>query len=466
MTALLLVALAAPGADPRAPDPVVHLTVAPAAAPKPALKYQLLPEVRELKSGNPVQWYMRCFMEQRNFFFHKQSVADRARYLAMPLKELPAKDLHNYGGSALTQADWGARLDTPDWQVLDRVQTEGPDPHFPELTSLRILGSALHVRFRGQVARGDFDDAIRTAKTMFALARHLGEHPTMAANRLGFTIADRALDALTEMVQQPGCPNLYWALTDLPTPLVELRKGVQGDRTLADTDLRPLRDDAALTDSELEDVVSRISGRVGFAREQAGKPPQNLRAILAARAKDANAVSAARLQLIDAGAGKNAVAGFPALQVILLDEKRQFEVHRDDETKLLGLKLWEIAAPVVEKDEPQGLFGDLLPRIGDARRAQGRLEQRIAFLRHVEALRLSAAAHDGKLPEKADAVGVPLPTDPFTGKPFTYALAGSTATLSGAGIRYEITVQKRNQEEEDLTQSRKDAKKTKEEQKK
>jgi len=52
MTALLLLtALSLPAAEPAA-----RLTVSPAAVPKPALKYQLLPEVRELKPGNATQW--------------------------------------------------------------------------------------------------------------------------------------------------------------------------------------------------------------------------------------------------------------------------------------------------------------------------------------------------------------------------------------------------------------------------
>src|SRR5205814_5397257 len=125
---------------------------------------------------------------------------------------------------------------------LDRVQSEGTDLRLPELDSLRVLGTALRVRFRGEAARREFDDAVRTAKTMFALARHLGEHPTTAANLTGVAIATAAADTLEEMIQQPGCPNLYWALTDLPCPVVELRKGVQGDRALAATELAALRD--------------------------------------------------------------------------------------------------------------------------------------------------------------------------------------------------------------------------------
>src|SRR5690349_9652394 len=118
MFAFLLTAmLAVPRADASTGETAVRLSIQPMAAPKPALKYQLLPEVRELQPGNSVQWYLRSFAEQRNFFFAKESVAARERYRTMPLKDVPGYELKGYGGHALTQADYGARLDTPDWQV-------------------------------------------------------------------------------------------------------------------------------------------------------------------------------------------------------------------------------------------------------------------------------------------------------------------------------------------------------------
>ena len=67
----------------------------------------------------------------------------------------------------------------------------------------------------------------------------------------------------------------------------------------------------------------------------------------------------------------------------------------------------------------------------DVRRAQARLDQRIALLRHVEALRLYAAEHDGALPANLSEISVPLPDDPFTGKPFRYEVTGDTAHLRG-----------------------------------
>ena len=453
---LAAVALALVPVVSGAGEPAVHLSVRPMPAPKPALRYQLLPEVGELNPGNPAQYYLRCFCEQRNFFFSKEAVAERARYRSMPLAELPADQLRDYGKGPLQQADWAARLDALDWQAQPRLKAEGMGLALPELGPLRILAAALQVRFRAEVAGRRFDDAVRTAKTSFALARHLGEHPTVAANLVGLWVADLPLDTLEEMVQQPGCPNLYWALTDLPGPLVELRKGLQGDGVLVAADLRPLRNDAPMTADELNEVVSSVFGRIGFAREQTGQAPRNLRAELRARVKDPSRVRAARRRLVEAGCAEGRVREFPPTQVILLDEKRAYQVRRDEDMKLLALAPWQIDTLVRGEDwgrGGEGLLADLAPDVLKARRTQGRLEQRVALLRHVEALRLYAAAHHGRLPAKLADLPVPLPDDPSTGKPFRYRLDGATGHLIGSpsrgedknpayNIHYEVRIRK------------------------
>ena len=441
---LTTVVLAALPFSSRAGETVVRLNVRPMPAPKPALRYVLLPEVHEYHPGNAAQYYLRCFAEQRNFFFSKEGVAQRARYLAMPLAELPAEELRNYGGHALSQADWAARLESLDWGVLERVQHEGLGMQLPELGPLHILATALRVRFRGEVAGRRYDAATRTAKTMLAFARHLGEYPAEAANRLGLSAAQLAFDTLDEMVQQRDAPNLYWALTNLPCPLVDVRKGLQGDRTLVATELRSLRDDAAMTEEEVEKLVSRLSGVMGFAREQAGQPPRSLRTALAARVKDGEKVKAARRRLVEAGDLRLLFQDFPAVQIILLDAKHDYEVRRDERMKLLGLAPWQIDEQAGRADEAHGedgLLADLVPNVVEIRRAQARLDQRVGLLRCLEALRLYASAHDGKWPNKLSDCPVPLPNDPFTGKPFAYKVEAATAHLGG-GVRYVVTMRK------------------------
>ncbi len=219
MTHLLLIAVtlaAGPSARVRE-ETAVRLHVRPMPAPRPAMKYQLLPELGELNPGNAAQDYLKCFTEQRPFFYGKQGVAERARYRKMPLLELRLEPFaQHYGGDALQRADWAARLDTLDWQALRRIRDGGMESLPAELGPLQLLAESLQVRFRAEVAANRFDDAIRTAKTMLALGRHLGEHPTEVADLIGLGVAHLGLDTLEEMVQQPGCPNLYWALTDLP----------------------------------------------------------------------------------------------------------------------------------------------------------------------------------------------------------------------------------------------------------
>ena len=93
----------------------------------------------------------------------------------------------------------------------------------------------------------------------------------------------------------------------------------------------------------------------------------------------------------------------------------------------------------------------LLPAVNKCRDASVRSQRRIDLLRVVEALRLYAAEHEGKLPSALDDIKeVPIPLDPVSGKPFGYKLEGGTATLDAPpppgmrwdvlGARYEITI--------------------------
>jgi hypothetical protein len=62
-----------------------------------------------------------------------------------------------------------------------------------------------------------------------------------------------------------------------------------------------------------------------------------------------------------------------------------------------------------------------------------RIDQRIALLRCIEAIRMHAAEHGGQPPETLAAVKiVPLPLDPMTGQPFSYAVKGKEITLQAA----------------------------------
>jgi hypothetical protein len=363
--------------------------------------------------------------------------------------------LADYGGFALHQADWAARLDNPDWQILLQLKTDGVALLLPDVQQIRAIGTPLQVRFRAEIALGRFHDAIRTAKTMLAISRHMGEHPTLIGNLVGISIANLAIGPLEEMLEQPGCPNLYWALTNLPTPLVPIDRGMGGERALVLSEFRGLDDSATMSSDQLKKFIAHMDRLLG-----AGKPPEpgasQVRAWLAARVNDEKYMSGARQRLVEVGVAEEAVRGFPADQVVLLDEKREYEVRIDEVMKIANLPIWQAETLAKQTKSPlaPALFADVLvPGVAAVRTTQARLDQRIALLRHVEALRLYAAEHDGTLPPKLSECPVPLPDDPFTGKPFRYEVDRNIAHLRGTppadeknnlkyNVHYELTVRK------------------------
>jgi len=428
---VVLPASAPPGAV-EVQETRIKLTVDPTPASKPALRYVLLPELREMTQGNPIPNYMKAVLEHES-----------------------TSQAETMSRAVLKQADRAARMDKPDWQLLPKMKTDGIGLLLPDLQKMRSLAASLQGRFRDEIALRQFDAAVGTAKTMFALARHTGEHPTMIGTLVGIAIASIAIVPFEEMLEQPGCPNFYWALTNLPAPFISMEKAAGGERVIMLSEFRDIDDKNPMTTAQLKKVIGHLTRLGAIGGDQEKKTLE----WLSEHAKDEKYMDAARRRLIDSGIPAERLAGFSPYQVILLNERIEFEVHQDEEIKLLSLPTWEALARMsvdrlagrTMKDSP--LFSGFLSSYDRVRRAQGRLEQRIALLRHVEALRLHAAAHGGKLPEKLADIGVPLPVDPFTGKPVRYEVTDGVAHLRGSppkgeeqnpayNLHYEITIRK------------------------
>ena len=120
-------------------------------------------------------------------------------------------------------------------------------PADPRHAADRALASASRCGSGPRSPLGRFDDAIRTAKTMFAMARHLGEHPTLVGSLVGFSIANVAIEPLDEMLQQPGCPNLTGRWRTCPCPWSPSTKGIEGERPLVLAEFRDLDDSAPMS---------------------------------------------------------------------------------------------------------------------------------------------------------------------------------------------------------------------------
>jgi hypothetical protein len=439
---------------PRAPKDgklVVPLALSPAPVPVPALKYQLLPELRDLEPGNQIPAFYKCFMEQHAFYRSKDALAQREKWLAAPLADLAGeKELIGYGGSSTRQADYAARLDTVDWAVLARLKVEGVQLLLPDVHQMRELARVLRVKLRGEVARKDYGTAVRTAQTMLALARAFEDHPTLIGTLVGVAVEHLTLDVLEEMIQQPGAPNLFWALTNLPDPVVGLRKGMQGERCWLGKEFDALRKADPIAPAELARLVSLLDPIVVVSEGQKIEKAGNWYA--RQLANPANA-AAAKTRLGKLGLKPEALDKLAPLQLVIMDDYARYEMIRDDLMKWSALPFWRLPADLDQEKLPPGHFTQLIPAYLKIREAEVQARQRVAMLQAAEAVRAYAAAHGGTLPPTLDAIQLPVYPDPVTGKTFVYEVKDGTAVLRGTpppGRKaepafnrvYEITIRK------------------------
>jgi hypothetical protein len=430
--------------------PTVKLALHPAAEPRPALKYLLLPPVVDRRPGNAAVLYGKVTAEKLPLFGNRELWEKIYKWIDIPLHEFPQEEARNvlYGLKILDRA---ARCEYVDWQLPIREE-----PFYlillPELQQTREFGRYRAAKARLHIAEGEFDEALYALQTGYAVARHIGQGQTIINGLVGISVARTMSKQVETFVQQPGAPNLYWALTHLPDPLVDMRPGFEVEWAaiyLSYPELRNL-EDKNYSPEQWRQQLNKLTGLLASL----DGPGPSFGSKLAVTALAVKGYPLAKRGLMELGYGPDEVEAMPVPKVILLYTMQTYEELRDDLFKWFAVPYWQAQKGVENAEEnlKLGLRREvipiasmLLPAIRAAHRADARSRRTIAVLRVVEAIRLYGAEHDGRLPEKlSDITDVPIPSDPTTGKPFVYQRTGETAVLESPGgnrhgLRYQIT---------------------------
>lgn len=195
---------------------VVELTLHPAKAAESAQKYQLLPKPEEQSDSDASPLYKKAIES-----LPKNNLMEKIiQWRRTPLDELPIKQVQ----SALQQlkptlqlVEKAARCKQCQWSAL-----EGVTPPMDLLGEFRKLATVLAVQTRLLITEGKYDQAIGTIQIGLAMAKHLGDGPAVIHGLVGVAIGALMLNQVEAFIQVPDAPNLYWALRDLPKPLVDL----------------------------------------------------------------------------------------------------------------------------------------------------------------------------------------------------------------------------------------------------
>jgi hypothetical protein len=305
---------------------------------------------------------------------------------------------------------------------------------------MRTFARFLAAKARLHIAEGEFDEAIDTLQIGYAVGRDAAKGQTLVHGLVGIAISSVMSRQVLDLMRQPGAPNLYWALTSLPRPLISVRSGFEAEMYAVDLTFPQLRDldDPTRSPEYWRDTLQALwKNLMGLASGPDMERSPATMAVLAIKG-----YPMAKKALVERGRSPEKVEAMPVPQVVLLYTKQTYEELRDDVFKWFYVPYWEAKAggdqaeknlhrAAVEQREIVPLASLLLPGIRSVQSAIARNDREIAVLRTIEALRMYAAVHDGRLPEKLSGLSVPVPIDPLTGQPFDYELRDDTAVIKG-----------------------------------
>jgi hypothetical protein len=437
-----LVASDATGAEPR----IKILSISPAPEPVPALGNRLLPLESELTPGDAAPIYLRLAAGVTADAWSKLESNSKA-WLELPFDQFPAKEARTFldgWRGKLAQLEFGAHRETCSWNYsLLEEQEHIADLELADAQSMRTWSKLLALEARVEISEGHFAKAARAIQTGMSFSRHVGDGPFFINALIGNASARFMLDQVDDLISQPGAPSLYWSLTALPRPLIGIRKSMAQEYKICERLLPQMTDlDQTRSDGEWASRLARFHARI--IRIRAGY-----------RVKDIKA----GYRVDDKSEFRNDLAEFkawalPKAKAYLEARQEKVNSRSDDEMILryfggsyrdlyddvhkAGYLPFFEAEPVYDRGEkqlrsvkngPLTIFAEMISNIHGMHLADARLDRKVAMLRVVEALRLHAGV-TGRLPDSLDQVKVvPIPIDPYTGKPFHYEATGESAEL-------------------------------------
>ncbi len=433
----------APEVQPNANTPVYKLKIKPKAEPSPALRYTLYPEVRTQVNGNAAQGYYRAFspdwMSYRN---DKEYSKKYEKWLSVPLKELDEKEI-NIPQGMLTQLHDSALKNYCDWDMLAKLRKDGISMLLPDLQGMREFSRALSIDCRVQLKKGEIDKALADIRTGLTLSHHLGEGPTLIQGLVAVAAGTMMFPRIDELISHEKAPNLYWALTTLPQPLVDFRTGLGGEVLMIDNLFPGMRD--MLYSGKVTPITQEEMMKVFPLLEQlnVSDNKSSLKQMLVQAALVLN-IEAAKKALLEHGITEPMLTNITPLQIIFMAEVLLYDKTYQNMIKWNSIpypvarkRIKELDATIKKPETsvlspfPLGTFSAMiLPAVSRVMEAGPKMERRIAALRIIEAIRMQAA-FDKAWPDSLEKITiVPVPADPFTGGAFAFKKEGKKITIT------------------------------------
>lgn len=465
---------------------VYKMTITPAAESLPAFKHRFTIPNHKTIPGNSITHYLRSFGEGGltrawDAITEEVGVEEFGKFYTLEPGNLSPDmeqhqrfsrmfdgyvDNHIRRATLCRENDWGLNVD----------QLRGPlaiEFLLPSVQSMRGISRMLSLRTRLAIREGRYDDAVDHLRMNFKLGQNISSMNVLVTQLVAIAICGITENNVIEFMAAPESPNLYWALAELPRPLISVRESMQAEASFP-VRLFPVFE-KILADPKLElDWRAELQNtiRSGYRSKSflyTGNEPKNDDKAIAfgLNIQDISGIAPIPIGLLQYGKAKQRLIRYdfteeqiekmPVGKVLLIDAAFELQVMADELVKSTceGVSGENFEEYLHKKSRNEGLAlntgvilgGLLFPAVQQVQQAETRLTWQLNALQNIEAIRMHAANH-GSLPRSLKDIKLYLPDNPFTKQPYVYRRRGKTAIIEmpftdgvpGMAQRFELTL--------------------------
>jgi len=180
----------------------VEMTLHPAKASESARQYRLLPKADQLTDADAVPLYEKAIQSLPGNLQTEQT----SQWLKSPLDKLPRQQVQStlqQFKPTLQLLEQAAKCKRCDWSyeyVDDETQSQN-------LRGYRTIVFLLALQVRFQIAQGQYDKALCTMQTGFAMAKHLSNGPTIVDGFVGIAPVRSSVGSSNSSSRDPMRPT-------------------------------------------------------------------------------------------------------------------------------------------------------------------------------------------------------------------------------------------------------------------
>ncbi len=452
------------------PPRVVKLTLSPSAPARPALKHSLVIDPYERTPGNAAQLYYRAILAFKDISggkkFDDMAIKSNEKWSTGPC----TGELRDEIVAWLNQIPKEIREDVRDATRRERCDFEHRRTELSLSRDVRAGGYeqnlrafARMLRFQARVDLADakFEEARESLRQLHQLGRDASSDPSIFSAMMGVSMVGFANQEIEYWIGSDGSPNLYWPLSAVPQPYIDVRPALVREVRALEKFMEFLHDSEVKMRSDDEWVRLfrnwAADNNSDFRREDGSNPLESFDALVKLH------YAPAKAWLLENGYPVDKLIGMSRGQVVAIHMHRVLREISDEFIKGIYLPETEIDSYYNDLDKrmtkelepPERLYEIVpvaklfMPAVHPALTAQTRVELEFAGLRTLEAIR-AHMAETGALPEKLEDIKVvPLPANPITHQPLGYERTESGATLTIPALgrvpvkHYELTVRQK-----------------------